>query len=247
LRVTKSAVTKWKFRKAPLFMQDFDSIKTNFERIASGLKPKLKRKRLYQEKQALVNSPNFNVYRILGLERRETVTHTPMIAELLDPSGTHGQGMLFLKSFIQKLRTKCTLVTNLNLSKSNWTVSSEQPAQGHGIFDVMIHSHDRHCLILIENKIDAGEQENQIDRYMTWLNKQQHFLHKYLVFLTPTGREPISCGNYSKPVLFSYNEDLNEIFSKTLPDIKSKRVRETVNQYIELIRSIHESYNEKYC
>jgi hypothetical protein len=223
-------------------MRDFDFIKTNFERVASGLKPKLDQKLLYQKKQALEYSPDFNVYRILGLERRETVTHTPMIAELLDPSGSHGQGMLFLKPFIQKLRSKCALLENFDLSQSNWTVTSEQSAQGHGIFDIMIRSQDRHCLILIENKIDSGEQENQIGRYMTWLDEQKHFLHRRLVFLTPTGREPVSCGKHLRPVLFSYNQDLNEIFSETLSDIKSSRVRETVSQYLDLIRSIHASY-----
>src|SRR5438876_2447787 len=32
---------------------------------------------------------DFNVFSSLGLERYETVTHTPLLAELLSPTGSH--------------------------------------------------------------------------------------------------------------------------------------------------------------
>ena len=42
----------------------------------------------------------FNLLKISGMGSSEVFTHTPILKELLDPRGSHGQGNLFLKSFI---------------------------------------------------------------------------------------------------------------------------------------------------
>ena len=46
---------------------------------------------------------NFNLLKICGVSNSEVFTHTPILKELLDPEGTHGQKDLFLKSFVEFL------------------------------------------------------------------------------------------------------------------------------------------------
>jgi hypothetical protein len=43
----------------------------------------------------------FNIFSITKIERYEVNTHSAMLSELLNPNGSHGQGAIFLKSFIE--------------------------------------------------------------------------------------------------------------------------------------------------
>jgi hypothetical protein len=42
----------------------------------------------------------FNVFNILGIGHYEVKTHSPMLGELLNPKGRHGQGAMFLRLFL---------------------------------------------------------------------------------------------------------------------------------------------------
>src|SRR5690606_41341365 len=55
---------------------------------------------------------NFNLFRILGMETAEVKTHSRFLAELLNPKGSHLQGDVFLKLFIDYLN-------NLKLIEEN--------------------------------------------------------------------------------------------------------------------------------
>ena len=46
---------------------------------------------------------DFNIFGILGMERKEVKTHSKFLAELLNPKGSHLQGDMFLKLFIEYL------------------------------------------------------------------------------------------------------------------------------------------------
>lgn len=75
----------------------FRSVRAGLNQIRKHL-PRLRQ----QEQQFEARlSPEFNVYRILRLERKEVLVHTPMLGELLDPAGSHGQGFAFLRTFFQ--------------------------------------------------------------------------------------------------------------------------------------------------
>ena len=74
---------------------------------------------------------DFNIFGILGMERKEVKTHSRILAELLDPKGSHLQGNIFLKLFIDYLNNvkinngndNLNLLTedsiNLNVENSN--------------------------------------------------------------------------------------------------------------------------------
>ena len=53
----------------------------------------------YEEK-ARKTGENFNVFSIMNMEWDEVKTHSAIIGELLNPKGTHAQGSVFQKLFI---------------------------------------------------------------------------------------------------------------------------------------------------
>lgn len=56
-------------------------------------------KKLYEEEWK--RGEKFNIFNILNLSQDETKLHTPFIAELLNPKGSHGMKDAFLREFIE--------------------------------------------------------------------------------------------------------------------------------------------------
>jgi hypothetical protein len=44
----------------------------------------------------------FNLIKIMGMATNEVHTHTPIIADLINPKGSHGQRDIFLKIFVER-------------------------------------------------------------------------------------------------------------------------------------------------
>ncbi len=44
----------------------------------------------------------YNLFKVLKIQRREVVTHTPFISNLLNPLSAHAQGVLFYDAFINR-------------------------------------------------------------------------------------------------------------------------------------------------
>jgi hypothetical protein len=99
----------------------------------------------------------FNLFSVTKIERDEVYTHSAMIAELLNPEGRHGQGVHFLKLFLS------TMGFEHECSLSEARVQTELTYSGYGRVDIVIHLRDH--LILIENKIDAPDGNEQLKRY----------------------------------------------------------------------------------
>jgi hypothetical protein len=83
----------------------------------------------------------------------ETI-HSRIIGELLDPHGSHGQGDLFLLSFL-------TLLGVPEPARGKWVVTVER---WH--VDVLLSRKEPASVIIIENKSNnAADQSNQLYRY----------------------------------------------------------------------------------
>ena len=128
------------------------------------------------DERAEVTGENFNVFSILDRESDEVKTHSAIIAELLNPHGSHSQGTLFLKLFLEKLpedkipKLKCGKdgLSDEYLKKFEVgvEVSFEKKENGEmkrSQIDILIESDD--VCIVIENKIYAEDQKRQLGRY----------------------------------------------------------------------------------
>ena len=188
----------------------------------------------YEEMLTQSRGEKFNIFNILRVGHYEVRTHSPMLAELLSPRGSHGQGSLFLQLFLTALKIE-------DFDAPSARVSCEVSAGELGRLDIVIT--DKHNQkIFIENKIYAGLQDRQLERYHE-CNSQA-----ILLFLTLEGDEPPDWRTnpaYSKESFkkafkkVSYRDDLVkwlELCSKEA--VNAPRVREVITQYIHLIQRL---------
>lgn len=186
-----------------------------------------------------ITGENFNVFRILKLESSEVRMHSAFIAELLNPKGSHGQKdcflNLFIKEFCFKERVIDTLSCMVKVEEHIGFVSKDKTEGGR--IDVTIRDKNNH-LVIIENKIYAGDQIHQLTRY-----------HKYssdadIIYLTLDGRPPsddskgdmidevdFKCYSYKHHVLHWLELCRKEVAVFPI-------VREAITHYINLIKHL---------
>lgn len=186
------------------------------------------------------NGENFNVFQILGLESAEVKTHSKFLAELLDPNGSHEQGDKFLKTFVKYINKLVIRDKNLIcLNTANSLVEVEKyigevTKDKGGRIDIAIS--ETKNFICIENKIYAGEQENQMLRYYNYVKDNNYNFH--ILFLTLEGHASQTVNNdliYS----ISYKKHIIEwleLCKKEAVDIPI--LRESIKQYINLIKKL---------
>lgn len=189
-----------------------------------------------QKEEARKRGEHFNVFSVLRMETAEMETHSAFLASLLNPDGDHGMKDAFLESFIAK--TGCA---DLNLVTERCIVQVEH-FTGDGRIDILIADNLEHKAIVIENKIYASDQDAQLKRYHNYAtaNYKEGFR---LLYLTLDGHDPSDdsrkglsdtdfyCISYRNDILPWLEQCAREAYNKPL-------VRETINQYISLIKNL---------
>ena len=131
---------------------------------------------------------NFNVFSILRIRHEEVKTHTPILAELLNPHGSHYQKADFLKLFLEKICVKSKEPAfAFDSNPESYRVRSEKRID-QTQFDIMLEKKDE-ARIVIENKILAGDQNNQLFRLYQGARKNFGGQVK-LIYLTLDGSQP---------------------------------------------------------
>lgn len=178
---------------------------------------------------------------------QETI-HSKFLAELLNPHGSHGLGSAFLEAFYEQV--------GLNeLTPKNSSIKTEFKCP-EGEMDIVISN--KNDIVVIENKIYAVDQSDQLKRYSEWLNKQEK-ANKKLIYLTLDGHEASNAKDidyqrisYRNDILKWLDKCIAEIFknsffakdNKTNPFAKSKIdernafVKKLLLQYKELIQKL---------
>lgn len=184
-------------------------------------------------------APNFNVFRALHLERRETKLHSRFLAELLDPNGIHGQGDRFLIEFLDLAKSSGLRSPSewpeACYGRRLWEITTEEAVNESDRLDIVIRCGRAKFIIIIENKIDAAEGTEQLRRYDYWLQKQQADFRN-LVFLTPDGREPETIST-DKCLCFSYREHVTAWLRKLVDEVQAPHLRFALDQYLQVLDS----------
>lgn len=140
--------------------------------------------------QRLVNSGNrFNVFEALGVRRQE-LRHSDFLSYLLDPSRPHGLGDEFLRDFlISALEEQLNpdIFSGINIRLEN--LNEARVYREKYFIDIVIELPGK-WVVLIENKIGAGERKNQLDDYKKVAREKFSGLPMRMIFLTPDAREP---------------------------------------------------------
>lgn len=203
-----------------------------------------------QQQEKRKRGEYFNVFEILGVQTSEVRLHSAIIAELLNPEGSHGLGEKFLNAFINDVISKQTSF-KIDLASTSVKIEypigtkSEDKTEG-GRIDLLIQDKYKQTII-IENKIYAKDQENQLLRYNNFASKTEQLSNEqYIIFyLTLEGEQATdyslgnSCFDY---FCISYREDILTWLNHCLElSARQPLVRETIQQYInnlEIILSI---------
>ena len=216
------------------------------------------------ESIAEITGENFNVFKILKVGTKEVRLHSAFITELLNPKGSHGQGDVFLKLFIEVVNNSATSVEQKDdqsedkykkINKFNTNTAEANKEKNIGLInddyteggriDIVIESKylDNGQAIIIENKIDAKDEKHQLLRYFNY--KKGKNVDYYLFYLTLKGTDPsiLSTGegltkneHYAN---LSYEKDILIWLMKCQKEaVKLPILRETIEQYINLIKHL---------
>jgi hypothetical protein len=183
---------------------------------------------------------DFNLFSLLGVERFEVATHSAFLGALLNPQGTHGQMSLFLETFFRHCSEKFGHpfpTPNDDIGKATWYVDKEK-VTAFGNLDLVISCPDLQFLLVIENKIGAVEQPDQLKRYAEWTDSQQkYFNSRILIYLTPRGVES-SSAHGRKYYPLSYHEDIKSWLEKSYGEIQAPRVKDAILQYLQVLKNL---------
>ncbi|MCJ2077653.1 PD-(D/E)XK nuclease family protein [Methylobacterium sp. E-016] len=123
--------------------------------------------------EARRRAPEFTVFDFI---RPGELILSEILASLLDPAGTHGQGSLFLAEFLNTLQLDWSTV-DLDGAR----VQVEAPTFERRRVDIVIRFGD--AVLGIENKPFAADQPNQVTDYLAWLDLAVPGGRRCLVYL----------------------------------------------------------------
>lgn len=187
-----------------------------------------------------LNEPSgdsFNVFRILKMETSEVKLHSAFLAELLNPNGSHGLKDVFLRHFVGMVCSKSVVfdTTTALVQVERYTGMISKDELEGGYIDILITDRfNKH--IIIENKINAGDQKNQLLRYYNFSPGAE------IIYLTLDGKSPseASCASLEQDKHFkcsSYQSDIKQWLEQCRKEAAtSPIVRESISQYINLIK-----------
>ena len=147
--------------------------------------------------------PQFCIFDVVNLQRHENY-NSNLLAKFLQINIKYGENteLSFVKDFLMHLHNEFKWDYGLNsieeINHSDIRIKREEYAESRRI-DLFI-SYKKEFAIIIENKIHAGEQDNQLDDYYK-NKKKDNYKKLYMIFLTPSGYEPYTLSEESKKEL----------------------------------------------
>ena len=175
----------------------------------------------------------------------DEVTHSRIIAEFLNPFGSHYQKTLFLKLFFDTVGLQ-------EDSLEKWEVYTEYSTKQNRRIDILL-KHKKHGYIIIENKIYAEDQNMQIHDYIENFIDEKKPIKVFYLTLYERLPNQYSLGNYyiennnvfnkNHEVIADYKNITYEDILKWLEFSKKEvenicSLKEALNQYIKIVRKV---------
>lgn len=193
------------------------------------------------EKLDRLEASGFNVFDLIKPDENRL---SDVLALLLNPRGAHGQGDLFLRLLMEKLDAGLSVKHTKRA-----TVRREAPTRridnDRRRMDVLVDADD---LVVIENKVYAAEQPEQVKDYLEHLHRciQGRSAHSTVIYLTPGGRPPDSIslevaaqevsGNRLR--CWSYGKHLREWLEECRSQCEAPRFRDFLTDFIHYIEIV---------
>lgn len=202
----------------------------NFKGLINSLNLVLQRART-EEVESRSRGEKFNIFSVCGVNHYET-SHSAIIAEFLNPNGSHGQQDIYLRLFLEMLEKKGMKMTFSD--EHNVEVLTEYQTC-NGRIDILIKGINK--VIIIENKIYAAEQEEQLSRYRSWADNYYKD-NNTVVYLTLDGKESETIRD-KEYIRISYEDDIVKWLQNCAREsVYRPLIRETINQYVNHINML---------
>lgn len=177
-------------------LSSFDRVRSEWLAITKPLPPNHERFReVKAQATALVNAGKWtsgpsDMLSVLGRQRDELI-HSRMLAWLLVPTNRHEFGRSFLRELLEAVWPGEELLSSGPVVVDTEVYGAGTDSDGRlreAWADLVVRGDT--LTIVIENKVDAGEQPDQCERlYWGWAGDGTD---TRWLFLTPTGRSPVT-------------------------------------------------------
>jgi hypothetical protein len=186
----------------------------------------------YDEISSL-SGEKFNIFNLLGVNSDEVI-HSKILAMLLDPHGMHQKQDVFLKCFLEELNIKDFNTKNAAVKTEYYIGQIDESYESGGRIDIVINSNKQ---IIIENKIYASDQKNQLSRY------RKSNPDAIIIYLTLDGRtaDDNSLGDLDPEdiINISYKDFIIQWLGLCRKEsVDFPTLRETITQYINVLREL---------
>ena len=182
--------------------------------------------------EALIGTAHsFNLFSILDRETDEVHTHSAILAELLNPNGSHGQGAVFATHFAKRVG-----ICREDIKTAR--VSTEKAIGTEGRADILIET-DQMCVV-IENKIYAADQPIQLERYHHYASRWKY---PRVFYLTLHGNAPseytLGALGSDKVIPISYKKHIVGWLEDCIKEVVHlPQIREILSHYQVLLRKL---------
>lgn len=165
---------------------------TELEEIINGFVKESKRIACENRK----SGKDFNIFNELHIKTKET-RHSLMIKSLITPDGRHGLGKVFYELFINKLELgdwlndydSIKVYDEYFIGNLDKNLNDEEKKHTYwGRIDLLIENESKKKAIIIENKIYANDQPDQLIRYNNFAKDKYDDYD--LFYLTLDGKDP---------------------------------------------------------
>jgi hypothetical protein len=186
---------------------------------------------LEKEKLLSVKKAGYNVISLIRDETDEVNLHSKIIHDLLNPDGTHQLGQVLLKHFLEEVEVEDFDCRNVKVYREYKNI------------DILIISSGQ--AIIIENKIRAGDQDRQLERY--WKSIESSGITDiWVLYLTVDNHTPSeqsigSLTDEEQKRIFNigYGQQIRKWLDKCyLTAIDHPELRESLKQYMHIVNHI---------
>jgi hypothetical protein len=157
-----------------------------------------------------------------------------ILRDLLDPNGPHGQGSIFLQKFLQSVGAE-----GMRVHAHSAAIREHYTHAGRRL-DLLVTFGDDEA-IGIENKLDAEDQDRQVEDYCEYLRGR--FSRHILYYLTDSGREPpphsiaparrLKAANTLRCI--SYQKDIPVWLEMCFRECRAEKIRWFLRDLVEFI------------
>lgn len=218
-----------------------------YEKLFESVSQLLNKVEVAKEESRL-RGERFNIFKVCGIDHYE-LQHSSIIAEMIDPKGSHGQGCLYLNLFMETYGSKLCFG---NLKPEDISVKKEERSYGengeyNGRMDIYV-DYKGIPLLIIENKLYAKDQSIQLKKYDREAIHRNAKEGEYeIVYLTLDGKDASNdSGAGVHYIKMSYSKDIVKWLDLCIE--KSSRipiVRETLVQYQNHVKQLTHQDMEK--